>query len=435
MSANHASGTLVQALPLRRDVVVIGGGIVGLASAYELARRGVSVLLIEQDRVGSKQSGRNLGFVRQQGRALPELPIMMEANRRWRSLSGELGKDVEWVMGGNLRLTNDPGLAASYESWVKVAASLGLDSRVVSDQEIASILGARRDKWLLGIFTASDGHADPQATCAAYESATRSHGVEIVEGARVVAMSSAGGHVTGVVTPMGEVTAGAVVLAAGAGSAKLVAQLGPRLPQRLVRQSVILTSPVERVTDAAAWTGELFVRQDLRGSLRLASATRNEIVLEPGAVRDAPRYLSSYLANRSQLKLRLDGASLARALARALHGAGGDEYAPRAVASDIARCLAAAHRIYPQLGELTLLRAWAGEIDATPDALGVIDAPPSHPGLVIATAMSGHGFGTSPAVGSIVASLVEGREPGFDLKAFRLDRFSDGSHLEPAHLL
>ncbi len=430
-----AKGAQVQALPLRRDVVVIGGGIVGLASAFELARRGVSVLVIEQDRVGSKQSGRNLGFVRQQGRAFPELPIMMEANRRWRSLAGELGKDVEWVMGGNLRLTNDPDLAASYESWVKDAAFLGLDSRVVSDHEIASILGARRDKWLLGIFTASDGHADPLAACVAYESAARSHGVEIVEGTAVVGMSRTGGHVTGVVTPIGEVAAGAVVLAAGAGSSKLATHLGLRLPQRLVRQSVILTTPVARLTAAAAWTGELFVRQDLRGSLRLASATRNEIVLEPGAVRDVPRYLSAYLANRSQLKLRLDGASLARALARALHGAGGDEATPRAAASDIADCIAAAHRIYPQLGEVTLLRAWAGEIDATPDALGVIDAPPSHPGLVIATAMSGHGFGTGPAVGSIVASLVEGREPGFDLTPFRLGRFSDGSHLEPAHLL
>lgn len=142
MSAKGARNARVQALPLRRDVVVIGGGIVGLASAFELARRGASVLVIEQDRAGSKQSGRNLGFVRQQGRAFPELAIMMEANRRWRSLSAELGKDVEWVMGGNLRLTNDPELAASYESWVKVAASLGLDSRVVSDHEIASILGA-----------------------------------------------------------------------------------------------------------------------------------------------------------------------------------------------------------------------------------------------------------------------------------------------------
>ena len=76
-----------------------------------------------------------------------------------------------------------------------------------------------------------------------------------------------------------------------------------------------------------------------------------------------------------------------------------------------------------------------GEIDATPDALPVIDVPGDLPGLVVATGMSGHGFGTSPVVGQIVAALADGGDPGYDLRPFRLARFSDGSRLEPAHLL
>ena len=101
-------------LPERCDAVVFGGGVLGLASAYELARRNLSVVLLESGQVGGRQSGRNLGFVRQQGRAPAELPMMMAANQRWRGLGQELGSDVEWRMGGNLRLTNDPEQASRW---------------------------------------------------------------------------------------------------------------------------------------------------------------------------------------------------------------------------------------------------------------------------------------------------------------------------------
>src|SRR5258708_8299181 len=123
-------------LPERCDAVVVGGGVLGLASAYELACRNLSVVVVEGGRVGGWQSGRNLGFVRQQGRALAELPMMMAASRRWRGLGGELGSDVEWRSGGHLRLTNDPSLAGRYERWGAAAASLGLANPVVISVDV-----------------------------------------------------------------------------------------------------------------------------------------------------------------------------------------------------------------------------------------------------------------------------------------------------------
>src|SRR5215467_14748098 len=97
-------------------------------------------------------------------------------------------------------------------SWEADAASLGLDSRVVSNAEVESILPGVNEKWLLGIFTASDGHADPIATCRAYTRALRERGVQVCEGMPVQQITVAGGSVTGVRTPIGELKADVVVL-------------------------------------------------------------------------------------------------------------------------------------------------------------------------------------------------------------------------------
>lgn len=422
-------------LPQRCDAVVVGGGVLGLSSAHELARRGLSVVLVESGRVGGRQSGRNLGFVRQQGRAPAELPMMMAANQRWQGLSHELGADVEWRMGGNLRLTNDPELASRYERWAADAASLGLDSRVVSNAEVESILPGVNEKWLLGIFTASDGHADPIATCRAYMRALRERGVQVCEGVPVQQITFAGGSVTGVTTPIGELKAHVVVLAAGSGSARLARGAAVEIPQQLVSQTVILTEPVPAVTRAAAWTGELFIRQDARGCLRLAAATRNEIVLDLAGIRHAGRFLSNYLSNRSRLRVPLDPASLARALLRPVQATWGGVSSPRPRFDDVRFCLERAQRYFPGLGGLPLRRAWSGEIEVTPDALPVIDGGGGPSGLVIATGMSGHGFGLGPIVGKVVADTVDGAETGFDLRPFRFARFHDGSRLEPIHLI
>jgi glycine/D-amino acid oxidase-like deaminating enzyme len=422
-------------LPERCDAIVIGGGVLGLSSAYELARRNLSVVLLESGQVGGRQSGRNLGFVRQQGRALAELPMMMAANRRWRGLGQELGSDVEWRAGGNLRLTNDPELASRYERWVTDAASLGLDSRVVSRAEVEEILPGIHEKWLLGIFTASDGHADPNATCRAYTAALRARGVQVCEGVPVRKITLAGGSVAGVTTPFGELKARVVVLAAGSGSARLARGVAVEIPQQLVSQTVILTEPIPELTRAAAWTGELFIRQDARGCLRLATSARNEIVLDPAGIRHAGRFLSSYLANRSQLRVPLDPASLARALLRPVQSSRGGELPPRPRSDDARFCLERVQRYFPGLPALRLRRAWAGEIEVIPDALPVIDGGGGPSGLVIATGMSGHGFGLAPIVGNVVADIVGGAETGFDLRPFRLARFHDGSRLEPVHLI
>jgi glycine/D-amino acid oxidase-like deaminating enzyme len=241
--------------------------------------------------------------------------------------------------------------------------------------------------------------------------------------------------VLGVRTSLGEISAPNVVLAAGSFSARLARNVGLEIPQKFVRQTVVLTEPVPAVTRAAAWTGDLFIRQDKSGSLRLAPSTRNEVVLDVSSLRHTGLFLKSYLSNRSQLRLRIDPRGLARAATRLLGSAGGDVAVPAPDGGDIGFCLERIRRYFPELGDIRVLRAWAGEIDATPDALPVLDARAGPSGLVVATGMSGHGFGVAPVVGEVVAGLVNGEEVPFDLKPFRSARFNDGTLLEPAHLL
>ena len=137
------------------DVVVIGAGIVGCASAYYLARRGAHVVLVEQGDTVGEQSRKNWGFVRQQGRDPAEVPLMMASNRIWRDLEHQLEADLEWVQGGNLALATTGKRMGLFEQWLDVARAFGLDTRLVTAGEIATLVPGIQGEWVGGMYTPS----------------------------------------------------------------------------------------------------------------------------------------------------------------------------------------------------------------------------------------------------------------------------------------
>ena len=150
---------------------MVGGGIVGCATAYYLARRGVRVTLLERGEVAGEQSGRNWGFVRQQGRDPSEVPLMVAANRIWRGLEQELDADIEWIQGGNLALAPTPERLALFEGWLPTARQSGLDTRLVTPREIQDLLPGMAATWVGGLYTrerrargAREGDAGVRAT-------------------------------------------------------------------------------------------------------------------------------------------------------------------------------------------------------------------------------------------------------------------------------
>src|SRR5688572_30294686 len=200
----------------RADVVVVGAGIVGSATAYYLARRGARVVVVERGRVPGEQSRKNWGFVRQQGRDPLEMPLVIEANRMWRGLERELGADLEWTQGGNLALAADEARMARFEAWLPVAREFGLETRLLRARELAAVVPGLAGDWAGGMHTPGDGHADPEKATDAFTHAAVAHGASLQLDCAVQRVTTRAGAVAGVVTERGEIRAPAVICAAGA---------------------------------------------------------------------------------------------------------------------------------------------------------------------------------------------------------------------------
>src|SRR5690606_34554047 len=127
-------------LPESVDATIIGGGIIGVMTAWELAKRGVKVLICEKGRIAGEQSSRNWGWVRQQGREYAELPIMMETIPIWKSLSDRLRERIGFRQAGITYLARNEASLAEFEQWLEGAREFGVDTRMLSQRETRSLV-------------------------------------------------------------------------------------------------------------------------------------------------------------------------------------------------------------------------------------------------------------------------------------------------------
>ena len=304
------------------EVVIIGGGIVGCAAAYYLARRGLAPLLLEGREVAGQQSGRNWGFVRQQGRDPLELPLMIESNRLWRGLEAELGADIEWVQGGNLALAASEERMALFEEWLGIARQVGLDTRLLRQRDLEAVAPGMHGSWVGGMYTPSDGHAEPAKATEAFARAAAARGATIQTGRMAESLLTTNGEIAGVVTDAGEIRTTRLVCAAGAWSAPLLRTVGLRLPRRLVRATVARTTPAPPITRAGVWGPAVAFRQRRDGRLNLAAGGATDYDVTLDAFRDLRRFWPNYWKNRRLFRLHV-GRPIGRDLARLWPGARG----------------------------------------------------------------------------------------------------------------
>lgn len=426
----------------RADVVVIGAGIVGCATAYFLARRGARVIAIERGAVHGEQSRKNWGFVRQQGRDPSEAALVIEANRMWRGLEQELGADLEWVQGGNLALAADAARLRIFEEWLPVAREVGLDTRLVSSRELPAIIPGLAGEWAGGLYTASDGHADPEKATDAFAHAAVAHGARVHLNCAVEHIITRNGAVSGVATEHGEVAADSVVCAAGAWSSRLLRAVGLTLPQRWVRGTVARTTPAPPVTPCAVWGPGVAFRQRRDGRFNIAAggALDHDVTLE--SLHQLRFFLPSFWKNKAMFQFHV-GRPLLRSVVAALPGSRGRRHPllwdrgiePAPNAAKVARSLAELTRILPALPRLAIARAWAGYIDATPDLVPVLGPVAAPRGLLLATGFSGHGFAMGPIAGRLLSELIMDGKTSLDISAFRFSRFAEGAIGRPRNVL
>jgi len=427
-----------QALPSSCDVLIIGGGIVGVSAAYYLARRGLTVVLCEKGRIAGEQSGRNWGWVRQQGRDLRELPLMIESLRLWRDLGAELGEDLGFTQGGCLYLAENESELSYYEHWLAQARGQPIDSGMLSSAELATVLDAPQRRWLGALYTASDGRAEPNRAAPGIARGAQRAGARILSGCAVRGLELAAGRVQAVVTEHGSIAAAAVVCAAGAWTSLFCRAQSIDVPQLRVKGTVARTAPTAKILNGAAYCSAVAIRRRADGGYTVAHGSRFDHPLAPASFRYAREFWPALRQEQGAVRLRV-GRDFFTALlqpkrwdlARPSPFERERILNPAPDAGTLAQIRMALAAAFPQLAVAPFVESWAGMIESSPDVLPIISGVERLPGFFVATGFSGHGFGIGPGAGQLVADLVTGKASAAALQSFRLQRFADGTPIRP----
>ena len=424
-------------LPPSADVVIIGGGIVGVSTAYFLARQGVSVALFEKGRIAGEQSGRNWGWVRQQGRSPVELPLMVQSLRIWQGLSAELDEDTGFSQRGSLYLAETPQELDELAEWLSVAKAHDLDTRILSSSALAEVLRVDGVRWAGAMHTASDGRAEPSRASAAIARGAERAGARIVTSCAVRGIERAAGRIVAAITEHGPVATRVVVCAGGAWTRLFCGSLGVTVPQLTVLGTVARTAPTDQVLEGEAWSPRVAIRRRADGGYTVAHGGSFLHPLTPASVRFAGKFLPA-LRQGHGTRLAL-GRAFFRALATPtqwrLDAVSPFERErvldPAPEPRVLGQIRDALRRWFPALGEAPFVETWGGMIETSPDVLPVISRIDGIEGFYVATGFSGHGFGIGPGAGKLIADLVRGVAGAEELSAFRLSRFFDGSPIRP----
>ncbi|MCC6187469.1 MAG: FAD-dependent oxidoreductase [Anaerolineales bacterium] len=368
---------MTPALPDSSEVAIIGGGLVGCAAAYYLTQQGASVVLIEQNGVGSGASGRSGGGVRQSARAAAEIPLAIQAVALFSGLADELGLDIEYVQRGNLRLVESVDYIRPMQVDIARQQGQGLNVRWLEQSEVCELAPALQRESLLGAsFCPTDGHANPLKVTAGFAAAARRRGARILTGCSVTGFRQLDSGLVQLATTAGRLRARNVIIAAGAGTARLCQASGFDLPLANMRYESLVTEAVRPLFDAmfGVASADLFFRQTRHGSVHFGGG----------------------------LVLPAD-----------------DETTTQ---DNLAAAAAHLARLVPALAQANLVRTWGGLDPSTPDGIPIIDCLGDN--LLVATGFCGHGFALGPVVGRLLAAWVTRGQRPAELAGFERNRFA-----------
>jgi sarcosine oxidase subunit beta len=358
-------------------IVIIGGGVTGLSTAFWLTRAGHPVTLIDKGIVGWEASGRNGG-----GCTHPYSPLFREEQRLWPQMDELLGHPTEWRP-YRIKVALDEGQMERLRASASIATDQGFRAEELDAKQMREFIPWVADDVHGGMFWHYGGHANPQRTSQAYAWAVERQGGRILQHTTVLGLTLRAGRAVAVRTSAGEIGCDAVLLAAGPHTGALAGQFGVRVPVAPARAEIMVTEPLPLLTHGGVDGNGIYGRQTLRGNLAYGGGPHEW--------------------------LDLDGAATPRA-------------ANTPVVASLARRLT---EMFPKLGHVRVIRSWGGIIENTPDGRPILDRL-GDPSNVTIASMSSIGFGLSPAVGRALSQLIiEGDCDFADLSHLKLARFGN----------
>ena len=277
-------------MPGEVDVVIIGGGIIGITTAWYLLKRGLSVVVCEKGRVAGEQSSRNWGWVRVTGRDEAEVPIAIESTHCWETLSEEIGEELGFTRQGVLALAETDEEMAGLEAWMDIARRHQTDSVLLSQAEVAGKIDVSNGAWRGGLITPSDARAEPFTAVPAIARACKANGAAIRENCAVRTLDIQAGRLCGVVTETGTIKTNRAICSAGAWSGMFLKNIGISFPQLSVKGTVARTRKAKSVFNGAAGLKDIFIRRRRDGGYTVASAI-TEHAIGPDSFRHLTRFL------------------------------------------------------------------------------------------------------------------------------------------------
>lgn len=373
----------------RYKVVVIGGGVIGTAVAFYLAKNGVSdVVVLEKDYLSSGSTGRCGGGIRQQWSERMNVRLAMRSVEHFKRFESEVGFDIEYFQGGYLLLAYTEEEVLLFERNIKMQQEENLDVELLSKNEASSrfsfidMSGVRA-----AAYCSSDGHANPHLTTFAYARAAERMGVEVLTHTSAENIITEDGRIVAVQTSKGKIETEVVVNAAGGYSHEVGAMAGVELPTESYRHQIFVTEPLEHIMDplVISFENNFYIRQTKAGNFIMGQGDKDEL---PGHnVTPTWKFLREMT-----------------------------EKMPK---------------FFPFLRDVRVLRHWAGLYNMSPDAQPIIDRAVDIDNFYYAIGFSGHGFMLAPAVGEAVAEwIVHGEPRSVDISNLSLNRFQEGFTIE-----
>ena len=365
----------------RYQVVVVGGGANGLGVARWLAEAGLTdVLVLEKSYLLHGASGRNGGGVRAQWGTADNLVLARDSIELFRTMSADLGFNVWFRQGGYLFLAHSEEKLEAIRKVARFHNKNGVRTRVVDPTEIEVLVPELNMRDVVGgSYHPGDGIIFPWAVVFALAKRCSELGVDVRTFTSATGFEHAGGRVRAVETTRGRVACDWVVNAAGCWSAEVADMLGVKLPNLPVRHEILVTEALKPFLDPMVvdLRNGLYANQDMRGEIICGIGTPGE---QPGV-----NFQSSFAFTRRVAKALLD--------------------------------------LLPTLGDVKVMRQWAGAYDVTPDNKPILGHTPGFENVLQLNGASGHGFMISPMTTRLTADVILGRKPAVDLAPFRLDRF------------